>query len=273
MQSALPQGVVRVRQGNLDRPLFCLPGIGGGSLQLEPLVSRLQTHRPVYAVESHNLDVELTTLSSLVETAIVIAKHIVQVQPKGPYSILGYSYGGKFLAVEVARILSLDGKRVELLALLDAYAPGTMRRLRGVPGLLSDSAGMDWREARDYLTSRLVHRLRLKVMEPETKHPIFQSDVERMDAKVVELGRQAVSSSRPGPFDQRIFLVNASVVAGWIEINDPSGFNGWGPICTGGIDLIKIDCSHEELLTEPNLSEVVRQLKNYLQGSSLVEDP
>ena len=49
-----------------------------------------------------------------------------QIQPVGPYAIVGYSYGGN-LAVEVSRQLISHGQSIELAVVLDAYAPGALR--------------------------------------------------------------------------------------------------------------------------------------------------
>ena len=54
-----------------------------------------------------------------------------EVQPVGPYAILGYSFGGN-LAVEVARQLIANDQTVELVTILDAYAPGSLRSRSGL---------------------------------------------------------------------------------------------------------------------------------------------
>ena len=45
---------------------------------------------------------------------------IREVQPDGPYALMGYSLGG-LVALEMAQHLSKDGEKVALLAMLDAY--------------------------------------------------------------------------------------------------------------------------------------------------------
>ena len=55
-----------------------------------------------------------------------IAAHCIEtmrkVQPDGPYLLAGYSAGG-VVAYEVAQQLTAAGQKVELLALLDTFAP------------------------------------------------------------------------------------------------------------------------------------------------------
>jgi acetoacetyl-CoA synthetase len=45
---------------------------------------------------------------------------IKTIQPKGPYALIGYSFGG-LVALEMSRCLLADGDKVALLALLDTY--------------------------------------------------------------------------------------------------------------------------------------------------------
>jgi amino acid adenylation domain-containing protein len=272
IRSALPEGMVRLREGDLERPLFCLPGLGGSALQFERLAAKLRTRRVIYAVEFHNLDLGHALLESLVDMAVATARLIREVQPEGPYCLIGYSYGGN-LAVEVARLLSLAGQRVEFLAVLDAYASGSIRVFSGIrrmPRLLRHLWRMRWDESYAYLTALILRRMKLKPQKPESDNecPNLQSDLERKLPKIFELGKRAVHSHRPNPFEQRIVLVQTTVLEyqKWKEIMDPSGTCGWGPICKGGIDLIQIGCTHDDLLAEPNISELARRLNSFLDA-------
>jgi acetoacetyl-CoA synthetase len=268
LRSSLPRGVVRVREGDLERPLFCLPGLGGVALQFEHLAARLRTRRAVFAIELHEIEVDNAVLASFDASAAAVAGLMRQAQAQGPYSILGYSYGGN-LAVEVASELTRQGQDVELVAVLDAFAPGSVRNpggLNKVAEHLRSLRRLRWREARDYLASRVLRRLGLK-SEREPARPMPESDLERRLAETVVLGKRAFSSYRPGPFEGRIVLVHASDLGDWMEIADPSGTCGWGEICKGGVDVIQIGCKHLDLFKEPHLSELARRLDEVLAVS------
>jgi amino acid adenylation domain-containing protein len=164
----LPEGIVRIRRGDKGSPIYCLPGAVGGALQFERFANKLPTDRTIYAVEPHNFNVKLATLGSLVDTAAAALRYIREVQPKGPYSIIGFSYGGN-LAVEITRMLLQDGERVALLAVLDTRAPGARRKLRGIrklPRLLQVLRHMRFDEACGYLTSRTLRQLGLITPKP-----------------------------------------------------------------------------------------------------------
>jgi thioesterase domain-containing protein len=268
--SVLPKGIVRIRRGDKGYPLYCLPGAAGGALQFERFATKLRTGRAIYAVEPHNFDIKHSTLGSLVDTAAAAVRCIREVQPKGPYSIIGFSYGGN-LAIEVARTLLHEGERIALLAALDTHAPGARRKLRGIrkfPRLLKILRRMRFHEACGYLTSRTLRQLGLITPKPASQ--IFQSDHERISAKVYQLESDAVASYHPGPIDQRMLLVQAiapeeNVDRSWTEVADPSDPYGWAPICTGGIDVIRIDCKHLELFQEPHITKLAHHLGDFVR--------
>jgi hypothetical protein len=146
-----------------------------------------------------------------------------------------------------------------------------MRPLSGIrkfPRLLQIVQRMPFREACRYLASRIPRELGLTTSAPKSVNPLFQSDDVRALTRKIELGTHAVGSYRPAPFDQRIVLVQASILElrRWTKITDRSGTNGWSAVCMGGVDVIKIDCKHNELLNEPYVSELAMRLDAALQA-------
>ncbi len=268
LPTTLPPGVVRVRAGEVGRPLFCLPGLGGVALQFERLAAKLRTLRTLYAVELHDLEVVPAVLESLAETAATIVQRMRAVQPQGPYSLLGYSYGGN-VVVEVARVLLEQGQRVELVVVLDAHAPGSMRNPSGLAKVMRHVRilrRLRLRERYAYLMSRVLRRLTFGGPEPEPARPIPQSDLERRLAETEVRGMRAFYAYHPEPFDGRIVLVYATDLGDWMEVADPSGTCGWGAICSGGVDMIQIGCKHLDLFKEPNISELAQRLDEVLDS-------
>jgi amino acid adenylation domain-containing protein len=264
----LPPGVVRVREGDPTHALFCLPGLGGVALQFERLAAKLRTRRAVFAVELHDLEIAPSRLESLVETAATVAECMRAVQPKGPYSILGYSYGGN-VAVEVARELIRQGQRVELVAVLDSYAPGSLRAATGLGKILRHVRilrRLGPRGLYGYLTPRVLRRLGLRGPEVEPARPPPTTDLERRLQETESRGLRAFGAYRPGPFEGRILLVHATDLGDWMETADPSGTCGWGAICTGGVDLIHIGCKHLDLFRGENIAVLAQRLDEVLDS-------
>ena len=268
--SKLPRGVVLVRTGDAPSPLFCLPGLGGISLQYERLAARMRTKRSIYAIELHDLDVQPAVLESLTETAAQIVARMRKVQPNGPYSILGYSYGGN-LAVEVAREILRQGQALDRVLILDSYAPGAYHAPTGLDKVrrhLRILWRMRWHETYGYLAPRILRRLGLRGPEPEPPKPVPESELARRLALTEELGHRAFKSYVPAPFEGRIVLVHATDLDDWMDVADPSGTCGWGAICRGGVEVIPIGCKHLDLFKDPNISELAQQLDAALEPSA-----
>ncbi len=109
--------LVPLRSGRGD-PLFIVHGVFGNVLQLAPLAMQLETERPVIAIQARGVDPALEphrTIDAMVKEYL---EAIRGVQPKGPYSIAGYSFGG-LVAFEMACRLRASGEPVSLMALLE----------------------------------------------------------------------------------------------------------------------------------------------------------
>ena len=126
-----PAGVSEVRCGTADRALFCLPGLAGTAFGFRVLSAKMDTSRPILAIELHDLKVAPTRSAQWRPSQRAVVQCMRQVQPVGPYAIVGYSFGGN-LAVEVATQLIAAGQALDLTMLLDAHAPGSLSSPKGL---------------------------------------------------------------------------------------------------------------------------------------------
>ncbi|MBV8128370.1 MAG: amino acid adenylation domain-containing protein [Planctomycetaceae bacterium] len=112
---------VQLREGS-GRPLFILPGIGGYPEELIHLASHLNAGRPIYSFRSPGQDGVSEPIDGIELLAMHYLEMLRSVQPKGPYLVVGYSFGGT-IAFEMALQLHAVGERVDYLAILDKEAP------------------------------------------------------------------------------------------------------------------------------------------------------
>ena len=108
--------LVPLQTGGVGRPIFVV------HWTLRDLVRHLGTDRPVYAL-SFGLAAQTTHQQlALPERLENLAAHYVEemrvVQPRGPYSMIGYS-GGGLVAFEMAQQLLVQGETVSFLGLID----------------------------------------------------------------------------------------------------------------------------------------------------------
>ncbi|MFG2402777.1 amino acid adenylation domain-containing protein [Streptomyces brevispora] len=104
-------------------PVFCWPGLGGYAMNLRLLADRSAGDRPFHGIQSHGINSGETPYPSIEEMARADIEELRRIQPNGPYSLWGYSFGAR-VAFEAARQLEQSGARVDHLFLL---APGSPR--------------------------------------------------------------------------------------------------------------------------------------------------
>src|SRR6476646_9771129 len=121
--------LVLVKPGDCGAPLFVFHGIGGTVVEFAELGPLIDVSGPVYAVQAQGVDGTRPPLRSVDDMADLYCRAIREKQPRGPYWLCGYSFGG-VIAVEVARRLRDVGEEIGLLFLIDAYAhPVTWPRI------------------------------------------------------------------------------------------------------------------------------------------------
>jgi thioesterase domain-containing protein len=110
-----------LRQGAAQAPpIFMLHGIGSSVVDLVPLVRRMQWDQPIYGLEALGNDGKLAPLDRLEDMAQWFATSIREIQPRGPYFLIGYSLGG-LVALEIAQQLKAKDQEIALLVMLDSY--------------------------------------------------------------------------------------------------------------------------------------------------------
>jgi len=101
-------------------PLFIAHGLGGNVMELSALAKRLATDRPVYAIQPKGLDGLEAPHDRVEAMADYYLRALRDLQPRGPYFLAGYSFGG-LIALEMARRLKQAGETIALLAFIDSY--------------------------------------------------------------------------------------------------------------------------------------------------------
>uniref|UniRef100_UPI0011EA6539 alpha/beta fold hydrolase n=1 Tax=Kitasatospora sp. MBT63 TaxID=1444768 RepID=UPI0011EA6539 len=257
-------------------PLFCIhPGLAVG-WSYAGLLPHLPADLPVYALQARGLDGTGDQLpSSVEEMAADYLATIREVQPAGPYRLLGWSFGG-MLAAAVAAGLREQGAEVELLAVLDAYpdwtggpeeAPAPAARgeraelieiLAGL-GILPERApepapGEEPAAPRDQFR-QILH----------SAYPELADLDERSSEALIEvlLNNQRIGDAHRAPaLDTDVLLV----VARRTEPADLPKPSAWRRQTSGAVEVHGVDSSHAELMTGRSAAEIGRVLTARLGG-------
>jgi amino acid adenylation domain-containing protein len=111
--------IVAIQPNGTKPPFFCVHGGAGSTLFLQQLAGHLGSDQPFYGIEPEGMDgkrFERPTVEQMAESYLAAVRNV---QPRGPYFLGGYCFGG-LVAFEMARLLEQEGEQVALVALFSA---------------------------------------------------------------------------------------------------------------------------------------------------------
>lgn len=179
-EQAFIQPLTRIDDGEHKDNIFFLPALlGEGYFSYRHLAKRMATKfdKHIYGLSDpgiSNADLLPASMAHAVSRYILAIK---SVQPKGPYQLLGFSFGST-LAYEVARQLIADGEKVSELHLVDGFPAHLYQSL-------SDKVHADLLEA---LLNFVVDTLNNRFYAEHLKHIKLTNFAKLDKTKQVELG-------------------------------------------------------------------------------------
>lgn len=112
--------LVQLRAGTKQPPVFMAHGLGGSAIDFFQPVRYIEPQHPIYGMQARGFDGVEKPFERIEDMAEFFLNAIRELQPCGPYFLIGYSLGG-LVALEMAQQLSENGEKVALLALLETY--------------------------------------------------------------------------------------------------------------------------------------------------------
>jgi thioesterase domain-containing protein/NRPS condensation-like uncharacterized protein len=265
--------IVPMQPAGTAAPLFIIHGAGGNIIRFYDLAVLVGTGHPIYGIQAQSLLAGQPALLRLEDQAAFYLAEIREIQPKGPYYFLGYSYGGT-VAFEIAQQLQALGEQVELLGMLDSRQRDCMLMVRKSDSLMEQ---MDRRIAR-FVGNFVSLSLREKIAYLRQK--LFTRTLRQVYMVAAALGFRSVPSFmrsadeiswvaamnyRPRPWTGPITLFRASVQP---DPRLPLDL-GWTPLAKGGVELYELPGDHDLVFREPNIQALAAQLRARLQRSDL----
>lgn len=213
-----------------EPPLFCIHGGGGNVLIFADLARVLRGERPVYALEARGLAEGQTPLDRIEDMATLYLAAIREIQPHGPYQILGYSIGSR-TAVEIARRLEESGEAVDRLILVDHAATALEGGEEDLNPEVPDLPDLDPEAVRRHLA-------------------VWRSCWE------------AARSWNPQPYGGGALLI---VAEEGIHAAAADPALGWGSVVAGGVEVVRAPGDHFTVLARPQVEDLVACLAEKTQ--------
>ncbi|MEU6234713.1 amino acid adenylation domain-containing protein [Kitasatospora sp. NPDC047058] len=246
-------------------PLFAVHPAGGLSWCYTGLIRHLPTEVPIYGLQAQGVGAATAALP-LPRTMEELAAHYVdrlrEVQPDGPYRLLGWSTGGIIAHAMAVRLQEL-GCTVELLAILDAYPAEGFRELpvpdqaEALEALLT--MGGYGPEDLDGRPLELAHVTELLRREGSPLAGLGDATVEALN-RIYLNTNHLVRGYDHRPFDGDVLFFRATVDT----IDETLVPELWTPYVTGRIDNTNVACSHKDMTLPEPIAHIARVIAGHL---------
>ncbi|MEV6475369.1 amino acid adenylation domain-containing protein [Streptomyces sp. NPDC051657] len=246
-------------------PVHCVHPAGGLSWCYAGLIRHLPADVPIYGLQAQGVggataDEPLPT--TLEELAAHYASRIREVQPEGPYRLLGWSTGG-IIAHAIAAVLQEAGQDVELLAILDAYPAEGFRglpvpdRAEALESLLTMGGyGPESLGEKELNTANVVEVLRRE------GSPLAALSAARIEA----LGEVYLNTNDlVRAYDHRVFRGDVLFFRATVDtIDDTLTPDTWAPYVSGRVDNTDVACSHKDMTLPEPIAHIARVVADRL---------
>jgi len=259
--------LVAMQPEGTKNPVFLVHGGWGSILHLRNLVELMGKDQPCYGLEAPDAETN-PIYSSVEERAAAYLLEILAFQPQGPYQLGGYCMGG-VIALEMARQLRVQGQQVDLLLLIDCFAPGHVIDMDIVDngGVINTMKQFTLRvrmhtTIQKMIKNTITQKVR-SVIQTFTKQG--NNGAESPDALVNTQGRYAFFNS----YKNAIASYKADSFRGNVHIfrsqlDKKSRNLGWDNIFNGEEKIYSIPGDHTESLYPPNVEQWALQLSELL---------
>jgi thioesterase domain-containing protein len=203
--------LVQLRPGCKQPPVFLAHGLGGTVMDFFQPVRHIESDHPIYGLQAPGIDGVDEPLERIEDMADFYLYAVRELQPHGPYVLIGYSLGG-LVALEMARRLRLSGEKIALLAMLDAYPHSSF-----LPH--GEQARLFARRIKRGLHSAA------KLKDSAAYQPPAGTTLTPAMQRVRDAAYRALCQYRPGSYAGEVKFVRAAVISSFPR--DAAGV--WGP--------------------------------------------
>ena len=182
-------------------PIFFAHGMGGNVFEFFELSKFINWPGPIYGLQARGNNGVEEPFAEIEGLADYFLDAIKQVQPQGPYFLIGYSLGG-LVTLEMARFLSSRSEKAALLVMIDSYPHRS--HLEMLQYLLVTS-----RRIKRRAWERMVLPYRRRSYTTTEGHPSTQ--MEAVSRRTNLAGNLAWKRYRPSFYSGKVGFVKAAI--------------------------------------------------------------
>ena len=274
--------LVPIRSGGSKPAVFFMHSHSSNVLEYYSLANRLESDQPVYALQARGLNGQVVKNSSVEEMVSAYLDEVRSLQPNGPYYLGGFCFGG-VLALEAAQQLTAAGQEVALVVMIQSMHPDFMRfkpditmfrrwwyRTTKRVNLELENLSYGGKGYFVQRSRRLWDRVRARTAIAFYNMSANDSiDLSRLPMyQILEaLGIQhdkAYEKYAPRPYYGDVVIFRASKQLSGLMADE---YLGWRGVLHGHLDVCEVPGHQQNLLAEPNVSGLARELSARLKAA------
>lgn len=270
------QPLVPLQMGDEQPALFCCHPANGDAVCYMRLTKAIGPDQTVYGFEASGLSAGEPMAKSLQEMAQIYIREMVSVQPKGPYHLLGWSFGGT-LAFEIARQIHEAGGQVGFLGMMDAVAPneGPLPKKMDDLDQIDDATFLEavGKELNNHRRYAKLPLLDIRSLTWKQVIDGFQSlGIVPHDYSFEEMRRKMRVYANCGILTKpyRPPALPVPIVHFQASQNLREWDFDWTPYSTSGVSTIWVKCNHYRMGFEPNTTLIGAHLRAFIRGDRTV---
>ncbi|WP_155743619.1 thioesterase domain-containing protein [Scytonema sp. UIC 10036] len=258
-----PSPLVPIQSRGSKVPIFCVHPYTGLVICYHELARLLGSDRPFYGLKSLGIEEGEEPLTRVEDMATLYLRAVREVQPHGPYILMGWSFGG-IVALQMAHELKTQGEQVPFLGLLDTYTPSHLPE----QSILSQKVVIEGETlsiSLEELRRMPIKQQAVLICEQFKQADLIPSEVERL-LRVQSLNCEAMRNYSPPLYSGRsvLFRAEKGVLSFSQNVSALEPTLGWEE-AIANIELHVIPGYHEYMVDQPNVSILAQKLKDCIE--------
>ena len=258
---------VPIKKSTGEITIFGIHNLGYGLEFYQPIAKHLPDNIALHGLSSFfSNEADLPHPRDILGLAKYYAQELLQIQRKGAYHLLGVSFGG-VVAYETAQQLLAQGHQVAFLGMVDTFCPdrNSVRKYLSLTERFQGHLGKIRTKGFGHIVERIGWRkdlildnIRAKAYEIEWVKDKFVDASSRNFDRVEYLKQtrehqQVNQNYTIQPYPGEISFFRAA--------DDMDSKLDWQQLALGGLSIYDISGEHLEVLQEPNVQVLARQIK------------
>jgi len=254
-------------------PIFCVHPYSGMALCYIELAKLLGPEQPFYGLQALGLEKGQEPLTQVEDMANLYLPAIRQVQQKGPYILLGWSYGG-YVALQMANELTAQGEQIAFLGLLDAWAPSELPDddllEEIIVPLFGGNISLPAKEFQKLTSNEQALLILKQARQDNLLPPDFELDDIKRFLEVLSLNLKAIREYSPPPYPGAMTLFRAEKGSLGLSQEVFAAMEptlGWAKKNVGQVEVETVPGYHEYMVYKPNVTTLAQKLQVCIERS------